>query len=57
VILVYITFCVSSTVFYLRERWDQFNVLLHGVFSVLAILILLAPLYNQFAPCPITLCD
>jgi amino acid transporter len=52
VILVYITVCVSTIVFYLRERRDQFNVLLHGVFPVLAILILLAPLYYQFAPLP-----
>jgi amino acid transporter len=41
-----------TMVFYLRERRDQFNVLLHGVFPVLAILILLAPLYYQFAPLP-----
>jgi hypothetical protein len=46
------TVCVSTIVFYLRERRDQFNVLLHGVFPVLAILILLAPLYYQFAPLP-----
>ncbi len=52
VILVYMTVCVSTTVFYLRERRDQFNVLLHGVFPVLAIVILLAPLYYQFAPLP-----
>jgi amino acid transporter len=52
VILVYITISVSTIVFYLRERRDEFNVLLHGVFPVLAILILLAPLYYQFAPLP-----
>jgi hypothetical protein len=52
VILVYIAVCVSTIVSYLRERRDQFNVLLHGVFPVLAILILLAPLYYQFAPLP-----
>ena len=44
--------CLSTIVFYLRERRDQFNVLLHGVFPVLAILILFAPLYYQFAPLP-----
>ena len=52
VILVYMALCVSTIVFYLRERRDQFNVLLHGVFPALAILILLAPLYYQFAPLP-----
>lgn len=52
VILVYMTVCLSSIVFYLRERRDQFHVLLHGVFPVLAILILFAPLYYQFVPLP-----
>jgi amino acid transporter len=52
VILVYMAVCLSSIVFYLRERRDQFNVLLHGVFPVLAILILFAPLYYQFFPLP-----
>src|SRR5215217_1289327 len=52
VILVYMAVCLSSIVFYLRERRDQFNLLLHGVFPVLAILILLAPLYYQFTPLP-----
>ena len=46
------TVCVSTMVFYLLERMDQFNILLHGVFPTLAILILLAPLYYQFAPLP-----
>jgi amino acid transporter len=52
VILVYMAVCLSSIVFYLRVRRDQFNVLLHGVFPVLAILILFAPLYYQFFPLP-----
>src|SRR5215212_10095377 len=52
VILVYMTVCASTMVFYLRERRDQFNILLHGVFPTLAILMLLAPLYYQFAPLP-----
>jgi amino acid transporter len=52
VILVYMMVSLACMVFYLRERRDQFNVLLHGVFPVLAILILLAPLYYQFAPLP-----
>ena len=38
------TICGSTIVFYLRERRDQINVLLHSVFPTLAILILLAPL-------------
>jgi hypothetical protein len=46
------TICGSTIVFYLRERRDQINVLLHSVFPTLAILILLAPLYYQFAPLP-----
>jgi predicted ABC-type exoprotein transport system permease subunit len=49
---VYMMVSLACMVFYLRERRDQFNVLLHGVFPVLAILILLAPLYYQFAPLP-----
>src|SRR5215207_6947016 len=52
VILVYMMVSLACMVFYLRERRDQFNVLLHGVFPMLAILILLAPLYYQFAPLP-----
>jgi amino acid transporter len=52
VILVYMAVCLASIVFYLRERRDQFNILLHGVFPALAILILFAPLYYQFAPLP-----
>jgi len=52
VILVYMMVSLACMVFYLRERRDQFNVLLHGVFPVLAILVLLAPLYYQFAPLP-----
>jgi amino acid transporter len=52
VILVYMMVSLACMVFYLRERRDQFNVLLHGVFPVLAILILFAPLYYQFAPLP-----
>jgi amino acid transporter len=52
VILVYMMVSLACMAFYLRERRDQFNVLLHGVFPVLAILILLAPLYYQFAPLP-----
>jgi len=52
VILVYMAVCLASIVFYLRERRDQFNVLLHGVFPALAIVILFAPLYYQFAPLP-----
>jgi hypothetical protein len=43
---------LACIVFYLRERRDEFNVLLHIVFPVLAILILFAPLYYQFAPLP-----
>lgn len=52
VILIYMVTCVASMVFYLRERRSEFNIFLHGVFPILALLILLAPLYYQFAPLP-----
>jgi amino acid transporter len=52
VILVYMMVSLACIVFYLRERRDQFNILLHGVFPAVAIVILFAPLYYQFAPLP-----
>lgn len=52
VILIYMITCVASMVFYLRQRRSEFNIFLHGVFPISALLILLAPLYYQFAPLP-----
>ena len=52
VILVYIMVSLACLVYYLRERQVQCNIPLHGVFPALAILILIAPLYYQFAPLP-----
>jgi amino acid transporter len=51
-ILVYIVICVSSMVFYLQEHRDQFNVFLHAVFPIVAILVLFVALYYQFSPLP-----
>jgi amino acid transporter len=52
VILVYITVCIASIVFYWRERRAQFSIWLHGVFPVLGALAFLAPLYYQYRPLP-----
>lgn len=52
VIVVYIIVCCGSVAYYLRKYRPEFNVFLHGVFPILASLILLAPLYFQFIPVP-----
>lgn len=52
VILVYITVCIASIVFYWRERRSEFNPWLHGVFPVLGAAAFLAPLYYQYRPLP-----
>jgi amino acid transporter len=52
VILVYITVCIASIVYYWRERRSEFNVWLHGVFPVLGAVAFLAPLYYQYRPLP-----
>jgi amino acid transporter len=52
VILVYITLCVSTVVYYRRERPEAFSPLLHGLFPVVGALAFLPPLYYQFRPLP-----
>jgi amino acid transporter len=52
VILVYITTCIACTVFYRRERPQEWNVWLHGIFPTLGALAFLAPLYYQYRPLP-----
>jgi amino acid transporter len=52
VILVYITTCIACTVFYRRERPQEWSVWLHGVFPALGALAFIAPLYYQYRPLP-----
>lgn len=52
VICVYITVCIACAVYYRRERRDEWNPWLHGVFPALGALAFLAPLYYQFNPLP-----
>jgi amino acid transporter len=52
VILVYILTCLSAPVLYLREHRDEINPLLTVVLPVAGALIMLAPLYYQFAQPP-----
>ncbi len=52
VILVYITVCFSTIVFYRRERPGEFNPWLHGVVPVLGAIAFLPPLWYQYHPLP-----
>ncbi len=52
VILVYITVCISTLVYYGREHRAEFHTWLHGVFPVAGALAFLPPLYYQFHPLP-----
>jgi amino acid transporter len=52
VIVVYIIVCCGSVAYYLQKHRPEFNAFLHGIFPILASLILLAPLYFQFIPVP-----
>jgi amino acid transporter len=52
VILVYITTCIACLVFYRRERPQEWNTWLHGVFPVLGALAFIAPLWYQYRPLP-----
>ena len=52
VIVVYGIVCLGSVAYYLQKHRPEFNVILHGVFPILATLILVAPLYFQFIPTP-----
>jgi ABC-type Fe3+ transport system permease subunit len=44
--------CCGSVSYYLRKQRAEFNVFLHGIFPILASVVLLAPLYFQFIPTP-----
>src|SRR5439155_7759504 len=50
VILVYMTVCLGTLVFYWRERRSEFNSLLHGLVPILGILAFVAPVYYQSPP-------
>jgi amino acid transporter len=52
VILVYMTVCLGTLVFYWRERRAEFNPLLHGVVPILGMLAFVGPLYYQYRPLP-----
>jgi amino acid transporter len=52
VIVLYIGVCLGSIVFYLRERRDEFNPLLHLVFPLLGATAFAFPLYYQFKDWP-----
>lgn len=50
--LIYISVCMSTFLFFWRERHDEFNVLLHALFPLLAIAALVAVVYYQYQPLP-----
>jgi amino acid transporter len=52
VILVYMTVCIATIVFYRRERPQDFSPWLHGVVPVLGALAFVPPLYYQYRPLP-----
>jgi amino acid transporter len=52
VILVYITTCISTIVYYASKRRQEFNPWLHAVVPGLGALAFLPPLYYQFRPLP-----
>jgi amino acid transporter len=52
VILVYITVCVSTVVYYRQKHRAEFHPWLHGVFPIAGALLFLPPLYYQFRPLP-----
>ena len=52
VIVLYIAVCLGSIVYYLRERRNEFNPLLHLVFPLLGATAFAFPLYYQFKDWP-----
>jgi amino acid transporter len=52
VILVYITVCISTLVYYRQKHRAEFHTWLHGVFPIAGALLFLPPLYYQFRPLP-----
>ena len=51
-IVIYIAVCIGTIVFYLRERRDEFNPLVHLVFPLLGATAFAFPLYYQFRDWP-----
>jgi amino acid transporter len=51
-ILMYITICVSCTVYYIRFRRDRFNLFVHAVMPLVGAIFFLVPLYYQYNPLP-----
>jgi amino acid transporter len=52
VIVVYMTVCVSTIVYYRREKPAAFNIWLHGIVPALGALAFVPVLYYQFHPLP-----
>ena len=52
VIVLYIATCIGTIVFYLRDRREEFNPLLHLVFPILGATAFAFPLYYQFKDWP-----
>jgi amino acid transporter len=52
VIVVYMSVCLATLVFYYRTRRGEFSPLLHGVIPVLGVAAFVMPLYYQYRPLP-----
>jgi amino acid transporter len=52
VIVVYMTVCISTIVYYRREKPAAFNIWLHGIVPALGALAFVPVLYYQFHPLP-----
>jgi amino acid transporter len=52
IILIFMTVCIATVAFYLRQRRSEFNVLLHLVFPLLGVAALVGPLYYEYSPLP-----
>jgi amino acid transporter len=50
--IIYISVCVSTTLYFWRHRRDEFNPFLHLAFPLLAVLVLVAVVYYQYQPLP-----
>ena len=52
VILVYVSTCLATVVYFRTKARDRFNPWLHAVFPILGAIAFLPPLYYQFKPLP-----
>jgi len=52
VIVIYMTVCLGSIIYYWTQKREEFNVWLHGVFPVLGAVAFALPLYYQYNPLP-----